>query len=82
MLRILTGDQHNFKSAMPSGDLGAGNKICAQGAVLPLGKINNEILYPLTVPGVVRPGICFGFLFVWVFLFCFGFLNKTQMPVH
>lgn len=66
ILMILTGDQHNnFKSAVPSGDLGSCNKICTQGA----GKINNEPLYPLTVPGLVRPRVCFGFLFVWVFLF-------------
>lgn len=70
MLMILTRDQHNFESSVPSGDLGPSSKICTQGAVLSLSKINNKTLYPLTVPGLVRPGLCLGFL-AWLFWFCF-----------
>lgn len=77
MLMILTRDQHNFQSAVPSGDLGPCSKSCTKGAVLPLGKINNKTQYPLTVPGLVRPGVCFGFLFVWVFLF-WGFFVRHR----
>lgn len=78
MLMILTRDQHSFKSPVPSGDLGPHR---AQGDELPLGIINSKTLYLLIVPSLVRPGVCFGFLFVWVFLFCFGFFCKIQMPV-